>query len=98
MFADRAERLLRNVNSLREQLSQLREAHQSTLDFSLNRTMKTFTVLNAIFLPLSILVGWYGMNFDMPEFAWKYGYFFVIGFAVAMVSVCIFIFRKRHWM
>ena len=98
IFADRAERLLRNVNSLREQLSQLREAHQSTLDFSLNRTMKTFTVLNAIFLPLSILVGWYGMNFDMPEFAWKYGYFFVIGFAVAMVSVCIFIFRKRHWM
>ncbi len=98
IFTDRAERLLRNVGSLREQLSQLREAHQSTLDFSLNRTMKTFTVLNAIFLPLSLLVGWYGMNFNMPEFAWKYGYLFVIGLAVAVVSFCIFIFRKHRWM
>lgn len=98
LFTGRAERLCRNVATLREQLSQLREAYQSTLDIRLNHTMKFFTALSAIFLPLSLLVGWYGMNFEsMPEFGWKYGYLFVSAIALFVILFCIKIFKKHHW-
>ncbi len=99
IFIGKAERLCRNVGSLREQLSQLREAYQSTLDIHLNNTMKTFTVLSAIFLPLTLLVGWYGMNFEqMPEFSWRYGYLYVGALSLSVVIVCIKIFKRRHWL
>ncbi|MBQ8356314.1 MAG: hypothetical protein IJX39_00740 [Clostridia bacterium] len=98
-FTDKAERLCRNVSSLREQLGQLREAYQSMLDLRLNDIMKTFTVLSAIFLPLSLIVGWYGMNFtNMPELHWKFGYPLVTLFCGIVVLICIRIFKKHHWM
>jgi magnesium transporter len=99
IFTDRAERLGRNVRELREQLSQLRDAHQSVLDMRLNRTMKRFTVLSAIFLPLNFITGWYGMNFrGMPELLWRHGYLFVAALSLA-VGVCfVYFLRRRHWM
>lgn len=98
-FSDKAERLCRNVSTLREQLGQLREAYQSMLDLRLADTMKTFTVLSAIFLPLSLIVGWYGMNFtNMPELHWKFGYPFVTILCGAVVLICIKIFKRHHWM
>ena len=97
-FTEKADRLCRTVGSLREQLGQLREAYQSTLDIRQNRIMKTFTALSAIFLPLSLIVGWYGMNFNMPEFSFRYGYPAVALLSAAVVLVCIKIFKKHHWM
>ncbi|MBQ3483279.1 MAG: hypothetical protein IJA78_03800 [Clostridia bacterium] len=99
LFADKAERLCRHVTTLREQLSQLREAYQSTLDIRLNHIMKALTVISAIFLPLTLLTGWYGMNFaSMPEFAWRYGYLYVALLALAVILICIRVFRRHHWM
>lgn len=99
MFTDRAERLERNVHSLREQLMQLREAYQSMLDIRLNNIMKIFTVLSAVFLPLTLITGWYGMNFSgMPELTWQHGYLYVIGLALAVAVICIGIFRRKHWL
>ena len=98
-FCDRAERLLRTVASLREQLGQLREAYQSMLDLRLNAVMKTFTVLSGICLPLSLIVGWYGMNFSfMPELHWRFGYPMVALLCGGVTLICIKIFKKRHWM
>ncbi|MBE6703395.1 MAG: hypothetical protein E7585_08330 [Ruminococcaceae bacterium] len=98
-FADRAERLFRTVSTLREQLGQLREAYQSVLDLRLNAIMKTFTVLSAIFLPLSLIVGWYGMNFTaMPELDWRFGYPMVAVLCGLVTLICIKIFKKHHWM
>ena len=98
-FTDKTERLCRAVGSLREQLGQLREAYQSMLDLHLSAIMKTFTVLSAIFLPLSLIVGWYGMNFaGMPELRWKFGYPFVAALCAVVVIFCIRIFKKHHWM
>ena len=69
------------------------------LDLRLSDIMKTFTVLSAIFLPLSLIVGWYGMNFqNMPELHWKMGYPFVAILCGAVVLICIKIFKKHHWM
>ena len=98
-FADRAERLSRTVSTLREELGQLREAYQSVLDLRQNTIMKTFTVLSAIFLPLSLIVGWYGMNFShMPELHWRFGYPLVALLCALVVLICIKIFKKHHWM
>ena len=98
-FADRAERLSRTVSTLREELGQLREAYQSVLDLRQNTIMKTFTVLSAIFLPLSLIVGWYGMNFAyMPELHWRFGYPLVAVLCALVVFICIKIFKKHHWM
>ena len=98
-FSDKTERLCRTAVTLREQLGQLREAYQSMLDLRLGAIMKTFTVLSAVFLPLSLIVGWYGMNFEgMPELHWRYGYPMVAVACGAVVLICIQIFRRHHWM
>ena len=60
--------------------------------------MKILTVITTIFFPLTIIVGWYGMNFQsMPEFAWKYGYVYVIALSVAVVAVLTWIGKKKKW-
>ena len=65
---NRTDRYLSAVKNLQEMVSQLREAYQSQLSIEQNDLMKIFTVVTVIFLPLSLLAGWYGMNFSyMPE-------------------------------
>ena len=67
------------------------------MDISLNRIMKLFTVITAIFLPLTFIVGWYGMNLQMPEFRWSFGYPMVIILSVAVVIVSLVFFKRRKW-
>ncbi|MPN50396.1 Cobalt/magnesium transport protein CorA [bioreactor metagenome] len=59
--------------------------------------MKIFTVITAIFLPLTLLVGWYGMNFHMPELQWAYGYPAVIVVSIALMVALILLFKKKDW-
>lgn len=94
----RIDRLYENVRSLRDYLSQVREAYQAQIDIEQNSLMKTFTVITAVFLPLTLLVGWYGMNLQMPEFGWRYGYLFVIALSALIVAVCVALFKKRKWL
>ncbi len=82
---------------LRESMTQVREAYQAQIDIEQNQTMKIFTVIAAVFLPLSLIVGWYGMNFPMPEYRWTAGYPFVIGLSAAVCVFCIWLFWKRRW-
>lgn len=93
----RAARLLASVSAQTEYVTQIREAYQSQVDISLNKTMKVFTVLTAIFLPLSLIAGWYGMNFNMPEYQSPWGYPLVIAVSVLTVGLCVFLFRKNKW-
>lgn len=98
IFHGRVERLSTLVLDLREYSTQVREAYQSQIDIEQNNIMKLFTIISGIFLPLTLLVGWYGMNFHMPEFSWKYGYVGVICLSIAIVVICIVFFRKKKWM
>ena len=80
-------------------MAQLREAYQSQLSIQQNDLMKSFTVVTAVFLPLTLLVGWYGMNFvGMPELHWKYGYPAVILVSVGIVAARVSYCMKKKWL
>jgi magnesium transporter len=74
MLTARCERLFHGVLNLRDYVTQVREAYQAQMDIGLNKVMKLFTVITAVFLPLTLITGWYGMNIPMPEFRWAYAY------------------------
>lgn len=96
MFTARAERLHNHVEMLREYVLQIREMYQSQIDISQNHMMNMLTVVTSLFLPLSILVGWYGMNFtNMPELSWKYGYAAMAGASVLIIILEILFFKKK---
>lgn len=96
-FIKKSERLCSDVNILRENIVQLREIYQSSLDQKLNNTMKIFTVVTAIYSPLTLIAGWYGMNFRyMPELNWRYGYLFVVILSLSALLTSIIMFKKKN--
>lgn len=98
IFLGKVERLSHNTQLLNENLIHLREALDASLNYSLNKTMKLFTLITTIFLPLTLIVGWYGMNFtNMPELSWKYGYFAVSILCILVVSICMYLFKKKKF-
>ena len=99
LFTGKVNRLLGSVMSLMDMAVQLREVYEATLDINLNSIMKVFTVITTIFLPLTVITGWYGMNFNvMPELQWRYGYPYVIAFRIVIISVCIVYIKKKKLM
>lgn len=96
MMRDKVARLSSNTQLLRDSLVQVREAYMAALDYSANRIMKVFTVVTTIFLPLTLIVGWYGMNFKfMPELAWRYGYIGVIFISAVVVIGGVLFFKRK---
>ena len=99
IFTDKANRLSINTQTLCDNLIHVREALDAALNYSMNVTMRIFTVISAIFLPLTLIVGWYGMNFtNMPELTWKYGYAFVIILSIAVFIGSLICFRHKKLM
>lgn len=95
---NRIDRLQSAVLNLRDYVTQMREAYQAQIDIEQNNLMKIFTVITAIFLPLTLMVGWYGMNFKyMYELDSVYGYPIFIICSVIVCIVLIIYFKKRHW-
>jgi magnesium transporter len=97
IFDSRLDRLYHSVLNLRDYVTQVREAYQAEVDISLNSIMKLFTVLTAIFMPLTLIVGWYGMNLRLPEFGWNYGYPFVILLCFVITVSSLIYFKKNNW-
>lgn len=64
----------------------------------MNEIMKTLTIVSAIFIPLTFIVGVYGMNFEnLPELKYQYGYHTVMGIMFLIVIGMIVYFKKRRW-
>ena len=97
ILTNRINRLSDSISNLRDYVSQLREAYQTEVDIGQNNIMRLFTVITAIFLPLTLLVGWYGMNFPMPEYKWAYGYPAVITVSAVIALLCVIYFKKHKW-
>ncbi|MBN7771799.1 CorA family divalent cation transporter [Clostridium aminobutyricum] len=96
LFTAKAERLSNGTQSLCDSLVHLRESLEACTNYNLNNIMKIFTVVTTIFLPLTLIVGWYGMNFtNMPELTWKYGYLSVILLSLLVVIGCLTLFKKK---
>ncbi len=96
LFTNRACRLHDHVELLKEYLVQIRELYQALIDVQQNKVMSILTVVTTIFLPLTLIAGWYGMNFpDMPEFAWPYAYPAVALASVLITTSEIVFFRKK---
>lgn len=91
-------RLREDTDSLSNSVNHLQDAYSAFLDLKLNQTMKRFTVMTSIFFPLTLIVGWFGMNFKfMPEFDWRYGYVYVIVLSITVVAALMLIGKKRKW-
>ena len=74
----------------------LREIYQSYLDYYQNRVIKILTVLTAIFLPLTLITSWHGMNLKyMPEINYKYTYPAIIVVCFIFIILFIFILKKK---
>ena len=77
----------------------LLNTHFSLVSHRLNQVMRILTITTVIFLPLALLAGIYGMNFQfMPELSWHYGYFGVLATMVGIVVVLIAAFKRRNWL
>lgn len=87
-----------HVRLLQENIIQLRELYQARLDTAQNSVMMVLTIVTTIFLPLTLLTGWYGMNFkNMPELGWRYGYPLVILIALLIIVLEIIYFKKKKF-
>ena len=70
----------------------------SAQSHKMNEIMKTLTVVSTIFIPLTFIVGVYGMNFKyMPELEYENGYYIVVGMMVLIVLGMLFYFKRRRW-
>ena len=99
LFIDRAARLHDTSMSLRDYTMQLRDLYKAHLDIKQNRIMTVLTVVTTIFMPLTLIVGWYGMNFRyMPELNWEWSYPVVIIISIAIVVLSLLFFKKKKWL
>ena len=99
LFIDRAARLHDTASSLRDYTMQLRDLYKAQLDIKQNRIMTVLTVVTTIFMPLTLIAGWYGMNFRvMPELNWEWSYPVVIAVSVAIVIGSLLFFKKKKWL
>lgn len=86
------------ADSYRDTLTAALEVYFSTVSSRTNEIIKVLTIFAAIMLPLTFIVGLYGMNLKMPEFGWEYGYLFVWGIIVLVIGGMLLFFKKRKWL
>ena len=92
-------RIVEVADNLRETLNVMVQVYVSMVSNQLNHTMRVLTVIATLMLPLTVITGIYGMNFDfMPELRWKYGYFAVLGFMAVVAGGMLLYFRRRNWL
>lgn len=98
LFTERVNRLHDETLMLRDYCVQIREVYQSLIDERQNEIMKLLTIVTTIVLPLSLVAGWYGMNFtNMPELTWHYGYGFIILLSIVITILNILYFKKKKF-
>lgn len=87
------------IESDRDMINGLMEIYLSSISNRMNEIMKFLTVFSSIFIPLTFIVGVYGMNFDfMPELHWKYGYALTLGGMAALTIGMLLWFKKKKWL
>ena len=101
---DHTIQLMDLIETYREIASDLIDIHLSSVSTRLNEVMMVLTIIATIFIPLTVITGIYGMNFDpgaspwnMPELKWVYGYPFALGLMAAVAAGLLLWFRRKGW-
>lgn len=95
-FTTKAERMKERSQGLNDNLMHIWEMLDASMNNKLNDTMKVLTIVSIIFQPLTMITGWYGMNFKyMWELEWRYGYLFVIILNILIVVAISWFFKKK---
>ncbi|STY28241.1 magnesium and cobalt transport protein CorA [Legionella wadsworthii] len=91
--------IIHEVDSIRELLNSLLGQIDNELMQKMSETMAVLAAFAAIFLPLTLITGIYGMNFEwIPELHWKYGYFIALGLIFLCGLFLYFLFKKKKWL
>ena len=97
--ATEAERFHSLAELYQNVINDLIEGYISLNGHNLNQVMKVLTVVTVIFLPLTLLVGIYGMNFEnMPELKSAYGYYTLLSIMAVIAVGMAYVFRRKHWL
>ncbi len=96
---DHTNQIIDNVETFRDIMSGMLDVYLSSVSNRLNEVMKVLTVISTIFIPLTFIVGIYGMNFkDMPELGLPWGYEAVWAVMLLIAATMILYFRRRKWL
>ena len=95
---DRIIYLRNDIENMHQRIISLRETYNSSLSANLNETIRTLTVIATIVLPLTLITGIYGMNFEfMPELASEFGYYYALGLIATLGGGMILYFKRKRW-
>lgn len=91
--------LIDSLDTYRDLTSGLMDIYINTLNTRMNEVMKVLTIISTIFIPLTFIVGVYGMNFDfMPELRWKWGYYGVLfGMLLIFIGMIWYFKYRKKW-
>ncbi len=91
--------IIDNIETFRDMLSGILDIYLSSVSNRMNEVMKILTIIGTIFIPLTFIVGVYGMNFKfMPELEWRGAYFVVWGVMIAVGAALVVFFRRKKWL
>jgi magnesium transporter len=95
---DHVIQIVDTIETLREMVSASLDIYLSSISYRLNAVMKVLTIITTIFMPLTFIVGVYGMNFEhMPELKWEWGYPLVLGVMVVIAIAMLGFFIRKKW-
>jgi magnesium transporter len=98
-LSDHVTRIIDTVETYRDLLSGIMDIYLSTNANKMNEVMKVLTIMSSIFIPITFMVGVYGMNFDnMPELKTEHGYYVLWGVMLATVIGLLVYFKRRKWL
>jgi magnesium transporter len=96
---DHAIHIIESVESLRDLTAGMLDIYVSSVSYRLGIIMKVLTVITTIFMPLTLITGIYGMNFEyLPGLAWHWGFFVVLGTMAVTAGVMLLLFRWKKWL
>ena len=96
---DHTIQVIDTIETFRDMLSGILDIYLSSISNRMNEIMKVLTIIATIFMPLTFLVGVYGMNFKyMPELEWHWGYFFIWSIMITIAVSMLVYFRKKRWL
>jgi magnesium transporter len=96
---DHTIQVIDTIEASRDMLAGMLDIYLSSISNRMNEIMKFLTIIGTIFIPLTFIVGVYGMNFqNMPELHWQWGYFYCLGLMVAVTVFLLVYFKRKKWL